>query len=149
LSDANYWEGETVPAGTPVHVVGMKGDSVTFIASGTKLTLAHDYGTGDETLRQYLDKVLVPTDPSPRIASYPKEVRHAIERAKVERGMTRDEVIASLGYPPTPDTPSLHDREWTYWYNRFQSYTVVFNDAGKVAKIVGRPAPTAELPIGH
>jgi len=147
INDANYWVGEKVPAGTLVHVEKMTGDSITFVAAGTRLTLTHEYGTAEESLQQYLDKVLVPTDPSPHIAAYPAPVRRAIDNAKVELGMTRAQVIASLGYPPTHRTPSLQDREWTYWYNRWVTYKIVFDEAGKVAEIIGRPAPTAEVPI--
>jgi hypothetical protein len=149
INDANYWVGQKLPAGTSVHVEKMSADSITFIAAGTRLTLTHEYGTAQESLQQYLDKVLVPIDPGPRIAAYPAAVRRAIDNAKVEHGMTRDQVILSLGYPPTHRTPSLQEREWTYWYNRWVTYKVVFNDAGKVAEIVGRPAPTAEVPIAN
>jgi outer membrane protein assembly factor BamE (lipoprotein component of BamABCDE complex) len=61
--------------------------------------------------------------------------------------MTRDQVIMSLGYPPTHRTASLQDAEWTYWYNTWVTYKVVFNAAGKVDNIVGSPAPTKNEPI--
>jgi SmpA / OmlA family len=147
VSDANYWAGEELPAGTPVHVDKVTADSVTFTGGGATLTLTHEYGTAQESLQQYIDKVLVPTDPRARIAAYPAAVRRAIHSARVERGMTREQVIAALGYPPTHHTPSVQDKEWTYWYNHWASYEVVFDDAGKVADVIGRPAPTAQLPI--
>ncbi|MET0151571.1 MAG: hypothetical protein ABW298_03030 [Candidatus Binatia bacterium] len=31
--------------------------------------------------------------------------------------------------------------QWTYWYNRWVTYKVVFDDAGEVGEVVGRPAP--------
>ncbi len=147
INDANFWVGKTVPAGTPVRVEKVTRDSVTFVAAGVEITLTHGYGTAEESLQQYLDKVLIVADPRPRIAAYPAAVRRAIDSGKVERGMTREQVIASLGYPPTHRTASLRDREWTYWYNRWVTYKVAFDDSGKVADVVGRPAPTAELPI--
>ncbi|MBI2962465.1 MAG: outer membrane protein assembly factor BamE [Deltaproteobacteria bacterium] len=147
INDANYWVGKTLPAGTPVRVEKATRDSVTFVAADVKLTLTHEYGSGQEAPQQYFDKVLSGADPRPRIAAYPAAVRRAIDSGKVERGMTRNQVIASLGYPPTHRTTSLQEREWTYWYNRWITYKVVFDDAGKVADVVGRPAPTAEVPI--
>jgi SmpA / OmlA family len=147
INDANYWVGEELPAGTPVRVDKVSADSATFTAGGTTLTLTHEYGTAEESLQQYLDKVLVRTDPRGRIAAYPAAVRRAIDSARVERGMTREQVIAALGYPPTHHTPSLQDKEWTYWYSRWATYKVVFDDAGKVADVIGKPAPTAQLPI--
>lgn len=149
INDANYWIGKTVPAGTPVRAEKMTRDSVTLAAGDVRLTLTHQYGTGQESLQQYLDKVLIAADPRPRIAAYPAAVRRAIDNGKVERGMTREQVIASLGYPPTHRTASVQEREWTYWYNRWVTYKVVFDDVGKVAEVVGRPAPTAEVPIAN
>jgi hypothetical protein len=147
VSDANYWVGATLPAGTQVKIEKIDRDSATFRAGEVRLTLTHQYGTDEESLQQYLDKVLTKTDPRPRLAVYSSAVRRAIAHSKVERGMTRDQVIASLGYPPTHQTKSTREREWTYWYNRWVTFKVVFDESGKVADIVGHPAPTAEVPI--
>jgi hypothetical protein len=147
ITDANYYVGTTVPFGTPVQIQQVGRDSVTFLADGKKLTLYHKYGTDQETLRQYLDKVLVATSPKSRAASFPRAVQDAIRDGRVERGMTREQVILSLGYPPTHRTPSLTAAEWLYWYNRWVSYKVLFNDAGVVTQVVGRPAPTTDQPI--
>jgi len=147
VSDANYWVGETIPAGTPVKIENVKPHSVTVVAGTTKLTLKHEYGTKEESFEQYLNKILVPYDPRRRIGEFPDEVQSAIAKAKVERGMTREQVLLSLGYPPAHRTPSLKDLEWTYWYNRWITYRVLFDQRGKVTGVVGRPAPTAEVEI--
>jgi outer membrane protein assembly factor BamE (lipoprotein component of BamABCDE complex) len=155
ISDANYWVGTLLPAGTPVRIDKLTDDGAMLSAGDVKLKLTHEYGAKEESRDQYLAKVLVANDPKPRIAAYPKEVRRAIEKAKVERGMTREQVLLSLGHPATSVTPSLQGKEWTYWYNpeaqpwynRWAAYKVVFDDAGKVADVIGRPAPTAQVPI--
>jgi SmpA/OmlA family protein len=148
ISDANYWVGKLLPAGTFVRVGEVTEDAVALSAGDLKLKLTHEYGTDEEPLDQYLAKVLVKNDPKPRIAAYPKAVRRAIEYGKVEIGMTREQVLLSLGYPATDRTPSLQDREWTYWYNqRGDRYQVAFDEAGKVSGVIGRPAPTAEVKI--
>jgi hypothetical protein len=147
ISDANYWTGTKLPVGTPVRIEHLTSDSVTFSTGKVLLTLTHEYGTKKESFQQYLDKVLVASDPRPQIADYPRPVRRAIDNAKIERGMTREQVLLSLGYPPMDRTASVQDREWTYWWNRSFYYKVVFDDAGKVADVVGRPAPTAEVAI--
>ena len=61
--------------------------------------------------------------------------------------MTREQVILSLGYPATHRTASISAPEWTYWYNRWVTYKVEFDDKGVVANVVGRPAPTHDQPI--
>jgi hypothetical protein len=148
ISDANYWVGKLLPAGTVVRVGDVSEDAVTLLAADLKLKLTHEYGTDEEPLDQYLAKVLVTNDPKPRIAAFPKAVRRAIEYGKVEIGMTREQVLISLGYPATDRTPSLQDQEWTYRYNhRDTPYRVAFDEAGKVSDVIGRPAPTAEVKI--
>lgn len=149
VSDANYWVGNTIAAGTPVKIESVKPHALTLVAGSTKLTLKHEYGTKEESFEHYIDKLLVPYDPRRRIGEFPDEVKSAIAKSKVERGMTREQVIFSLGYPPAHKTPSLKDLEWTYWYNRWITYKVLFDERGKVAGVVGRPAPTAEVAIEH
>jgi len=147
INDANYYVGTTIPYGTPVTIQGVGSDSVTFVADGKKLTLVHRYGRDQESMQQYIDKVLVAGDPKPRVAGYSHSAQDAIKEGRVERGMTRDQVICSLGYPATHKTPSIDSREWTYWYNRWVTYKVAFDDAGKVATVIGRPAPTHDQDV--
>ena len=123
--------------------------AVTLSAGDLTLKLTHEYGTDEEPLDQYLAKVLVKSDPDRASPPIPKAVRRAIEYARVEIGMTHEQVLLSLGYPPTDRTPSLQDQEWTYWYNHRDRYKLVFDEAGKVAEVIGRPAPTAEVPIAN
>jgi outer membrane protein assembly factor BamE (lipoprotein component of BamABCDE complex) len=61
--------------------------------------------------------------------------------------MTKEQVVMSLGYPPTHRTASVSDNEWTYWYNRWVTYKVQFDNQGLVANVIGRPAPTQDKPI--
>jgi hypothetical protein len=147
ISDANYWVGKILPAGTPVRVGEVTQGAVTLSAGDLKLKLTHEHGTDEEPLDQYLAKVLVKSDPKPRIAAYPKAVRRAIEYGRVEIGMTHEQVLLSLGYPATDRTPSLQDQEWTYWYNQRDRYKLAFDEAGKVSEVIGRPAPTADVKI--
>jgi hypothetical protein len=147
INDANYQVGAILPFGSQAQVQAMRGRSVTFLADGRTLTLTQSYGTAQESFEAYLAKILVSEDPRVRFASWPKGVQEAVSAGHVEKGMTREQVLMSLGYPPTHRTPSLNDRQWTYWYNRWVTFQVVFDDAGKVDQIVGSPAPTTNNPI--
>lgn len=147
IVDANYYVGSNLAFGSPVAIQGMTKDSATFTAGATKLTLLHRYGTQQESLDQYLSKVLVSTDPHVRFQSFPPKVQEAITNAKVEKNMTREQVLMSIGYPPTHKTASIDQPTWTYWYNRWVTYTVTFDDKGKVSDISGSDAPTTNHPI--
>jgi hypothetical protein len=147
ISDANYWVGSTLPAGTPVQVVAAGRNSVTFDAEGRKLTLVHQYGKDQESMQQYLDKVFVGSDPRGTIATYSRSAQDAIREGRVERGMTKEQVLASVGYPPVHRTTSTSMNEWLFWYNRWVTYKVQFDDSGKVTNVVGRPAPTRDQEV--
>jgi SmpA / OmlA family len=147
VSDANYFLGATIPAGTPVQVQSLTGNSITFTADGRQLTLVHSYGKDQESIQQYVNKILVPNDPKAQLATFPRSAQQAIHDGRVEKGMTREEVIMSLGYPPTHRTASTTSNEWTYWYNRWVSYKVQFDEHGVVSNVIGRPAPTQDQPI--
>lgn len=148
ITDANYFIGTQIPLGTPVRVEKMGRDSATVVFGNAKLTLEQRYGNEQEPFDRYLGKILVAADPAPRVAAFAADVREAIRDGRVERGMTREQVILSLGYPPTHRTPSTDAKEWTYWYNRWVTYKVRFDDAGKVSQVIGRPAPTSDRVVG-
>ncbi|ADH85291.1 hypothetical protein [Desulfurivibrio alkaliphilus] len=63
------------------------------------------------------------------------EMLQFIRRGEVKPGMTRDEVIATRGYPPGHETPNLEMDQWRYWEHRFGTKLVRFED-GKVVEII-------------
>jgi hypothetical protein len=146
VSDANYTVGSTLPFGSQATVEKVTSDTLTFRAGGTELTLGHSYGREQESSQQYFTKILVTADPRATFASWPKDVQSAISESRVEVGMTKPQVIMSLGYPPTHRTASTDLNTWVYWYNRWVTYEVIFGDNGKVANPVGN-APTHNQPI--
>ena len=147
ISDANYYVGSTLPLGTPAQVQDAGRGYVALRADGRIFKLYHQYGREQESFRQYLDKILLSEDPKTKLASFPPDVQKAIENSRVEVGMTKEQVLMSLGYPPTHRTPSTSSNRWTYWYYHWDHYRVVFDDTGKVSRIVGTSAPTRNQPV--
>lgn len=146
VNDGNYSVGAILPFGSAATVTAMTGNSVTFTAGGMPLTLVQSYGTAQESGDQYFNKILVATDPHIRFNTFPKDVQSAITDARVERGMTKEQVLMSIGYPPTHRTASTDSNAWTYWQNRWVTYQVQFGEDGKVVNFVGN-APTHNQPI--
>ena len=145
VSDANYAVGSTLPFGSPAVIEAMTTDSATLRSGGTKLTLVQNYGREQESAEQYFGKILVGTDPHTRFATFPKMAQAAVTDGRVELGMTKEQVLMSLGYPPTHRTASTELDTWTYWYNRWVTYQVIFSK-GVVQNLVGN-APTHNEPI--
>jgi hypothetical protein len=145
VSDANYHVGTMLPAGTPAQVQSAGRSSLTILAGSTKLTLVQAYGK--EPFQQYIDKILVVEDPKPKLATFPQAVQSAIHGGRIEVGMNKDQVLASVGYPPSHRTASTAANEWLYWRNRWITYKVQFDDGGKVIGLVGINPPTSNQPI--
>ena len=92
---------------------------------------------------QYLELIFLREDPHAKLpkpgkdkkqAAAAERTRRLIEEATVEPGMTKNEVVMALGYPPVHRTPSLSAPMWTYWANRWATFEVYF-DGDKVARV--------------
>ena len=68
----------------------------------------------------------------------PPKVREAIQEGKVIPGMTREQVILSVGYPPTHRTPSVDATVWNHWASRAGRYEIHWK-GNTVDRLVGAP----------
>lgn len=148
LSDGGFLVGRIIPAGTPVKLTGTNRGVANVEIDGKRYRLSNEFGARAEDFGKWLQKVLVDRNPGAKIASYPKPARDAIKSGRIARGMTKEQVIVSLGYPPAHATSSLDASDWTYMYNRWGRYIVRFNDAGRVRDVnaIGRWRETVLAP---
>jgi outer membrane protein assembly factor BamE (lipoprotein component of BamABCDE complex) len=145
ISDGNWYESASLlnspsgmlPLGTPVTVVDVADKSFAMrSADYGDFTVSNDYGT--EGLANYMAKILVRDDPKLTVESFPEEVQEAIFEGRVLRGMTKQQVLMAIGYPPTHRTPGIGANEWTYWANRWRTYKLQFDREGRLSRAWGR-----------
>ena len=141
ISDGNYAGLPMLPAGTPIKVVSVGRHKVFAEVAGKKVRLGHDYGRAEESLEQWISKIVVEEDPKPRIAAYPADVRAAISEGRVALGMTREQAVVAIGYPLTSETPSLESLLWRHWVSSFEEYQLRWGPDGRLTEVV------AEAPI--
>jgi hypothetical protein len=70
-------------------------------------------------------------------AGLPKEQsidRTTLESGDMERGMSKEHILLSCGFPPEPENPMEEDI-WFYWVNSWKKCAVYF-EGGVVVKIV-------------
>ena len=128
IADVNFQQGTLVPFGTRVTITSVRGNDVTFQAPGQPpLTVVLKYGRRTLDMDTFVHRLFVEQDPKAKLACVSKKIREAIEAGTVEPGMTRDQVLMSLGYPPAHRTPSLDSPQWIYWQNRWQTFVVGFD----------------------
>jgi len=143
ISDSNYATLPMIPAGTPAKVTGYGRHRASADIGGKKMRLGHDYGRDQETLQQWTAKMIVADDPKIKIATYPAAVQDAIKQGRLSPGMTKEQVIISVGYPLTNENSSLDGPIWRMWVSSFGEYQVVWGADGRVKEIAADPGSRA------
>jgi len=101
------------------------------------MRLGHEYGRDQESLDQWVSKIVVAEDPRPRIKSYPKDVQDAIYEGKLVIGMTREQVITAIGYPLTSENVALDQPVWRMWRSTHGEYDLNFRSDGRLGSVTG------------
>jgi hypothetical protein len=69
------------------------------------MRLGHDCGREQETLDQWVRKIVVDVEPTTKISGYAPDVQAAIRQGRVMAGMTREQTLIAVGYLLTCETP--------------------------------------------
>jgi hypothetical protein len=131
----NYKRGDLIPLGTEVEIQSAKKRVIVFTVpsrANQTLQLVNDHGAG-VNLVQLFERTF--DREAPGYAGASGKIREAIEQGDIIKGMTRDQVLLSRGYPPRNRTPSLELDRWRYWDHRFSTRLIHFGDDGKVTEI--------------
>jgi hypothetical protein len=138
ISDINYDENgkKIIPAGTPIKVTGYGHYRVRVDVNGKPQAIGNDYSrdlSNDEFAKRYV----VNDDPAAKIAAFPKKTQDAIASARIIKGMTREQVLMSVGYPVSSENHHLEDKTWRFWLNSWAEFRVKFDDTGHVVDVDG------------
>jgi hypothetical protein len=138
ISDINYDEnGKTiVPAGTPIRVTGYGHYRVKVDVNGKRQAIGNDYSR-DLSLDAFAKRYVVSDDPGAKIAGFPKKIQQAIASARIITGMTREQVLMSVGYPVSSENHNLDDKIWRFWLSSWSEFRVKFDDGGRVTDVEG------------
>lgn len=135
INDNWFQVGTPIKAGTRVQIMEVRKNSVLFQAEGhPPIRLELKYGEKLVAFDDYLRRVFPDTNPLLKFGKKKSKLEQAAIDGRVEPGMTRDQVILAIGYPPAHMTPSLEQDSWHYWTNRWHQYYVIFSK-GKVDRV--------------
>lgn len=137
ISDANWNVNPMIPAGAPIKLLSYGRYRAFVVVDGREMRLGQDYGREQEPLEAFATKWIVPQSPKDRIAKYPEKIREAIRIGKVAVGMTREQALIAVGYPPTHQTASLDAPVWNLWTTRTGRYQVIWSADGRIKEIQG------------
>ena len=144
ISDANWSYLPMIPAGQPIKITDYGRYRIHVEVEGKSMRLGLDYGRS-ESLGQFARKIVVAQDPKAKIATWPAGVQEAVKLGKIAVGMTKEQVIVSLGYPPLHQTPSLDSPQWKYWFTRVGTFVVLWDDRGRLREVIADPGTRAAV----
>ena len=138
ISDINYEEkgGKIIPVGTPVKVTGFGHYRVKVDIDGRHQAIGNDYSR-DLPLDVFAKRYVIAEDPALKIADFPKKIQDAIASARVTLGMTREQVLMSVGYPVSSENANLNAQTWKFWLSSFSEFHVTFDDIDHVIEVTG------------
>jgi hypothetical protein len=130
-----------ISAGTPIRTKSYSTYHVTVdvdVVYTQRMELGLDFGRS-QSIDDWARKMIVQDDPKLRLASWSESVRSAVRAGKIEIGMTKEQVIVSLGYPPAHETPYLGADRWKYWYGKLDTFLVLWDDQERVRDVIADP----------
>lgn len=137
ISDEPALDLPFVPLGSRLKVVSMSTGRAGVLIEGRKMRVGVDYGYKQETAAQFVARITSTEDPQPRLAALPPEVRAAVEAGRVRAGMTREQVMMSLGRPRLDLVPTLDVADWTYHLENGDMAKARFDAEGRLEAIEG------------
>jgi hypothetical protein len=144
ISSSNYAHLPFIAIGTPVLIRAVDDAKAIVEINGQQMLLRPDPAQTRESPAQWLHKAVVVQDPRRRLEDFPAGVRAAIQSGRVMKGMTREQVIMSIGHPQVDDKKGLEAPSWRYWWSGFESFYVQWT-RDKVRKIDGDSATVNRL----
>ncbi len=149
IHSTNYHKGKVLSAGSLVLISFAEGKDIEFQDTKGRrfaLTLVKKHAVPGMTLKTYFEQLFSAEDPYRKEGPFEKltdSERWNIKNGTIEKGMSREAVLAAYGYPPGHETPSLDDDKWTYWVDSRKPMTVFFKD-GRIYRIMSEGKLIAE-----
>ena len=139
ISDANWSDLPFVPAGARIVLKDYGRQRAEVLIDGRKMRIGLDYGRKEQTREQFVGSLIVKEDPRQRLASFPAEQQEAIRAGKLRIGMSKEQVIMSLGYPRADLARSPASEQWLYHTLDEQQIAVVFGPSETVVRVDAGP----------
>jgi len=137
--ELNYQVGDFIPAGSPVEIADIGRKAIELVGPGGQkinLRYAAKY-TRIKRPAEWLQTVMSFTDPSGEWASLSALDQQGIREGAAKVGMSKQAVLAAMGWPPAHKTRSLDANRWIYWRNRRGTIALHF-EGNTISRIGGR-----------
>lgn len=137
INEASWPSQAFVPAGSRLKVLDYGSHKASVLIDGRKMRMGIDWARGKETIQQFVARATSTEDPRPKIAAYPERVHNAVRSGRVFAGMTKEQVLLSMGRPRLDFVPTLDQSEWKYEVPEYEELFLVFDEAGVLKEVDG------------
>ena len=127
-------EQHVVPVGSPIRATSYGKHRVKVVVENKNQALLNEYSR-DLPVEQFAKRYIVPDDPAVKIKSFPQNIQYAIAAGHLVKGMTREQVLMSVGYPASSEVPNLVSKEWLFWITDKVQYRVKFDEKERLADV--------------
>ncbi|MBN1550994.1 hypothetical protein JW979_05980 [bacterium] len=126
-SSAGHLKHTRIPPNTPVELLGMGRRHIRIRIPETShvITIRASEWNSKPTEEIFRD---VFSENTLNLDAYNPEKLDAIISGTVQKGMTRDEVLLTLGYPLRTETPTLNRNVWKYSIDKNHSISILYRD---------------------
>jgi hypothetical protein len=140
ISDLNAPSAERhrVPVGSPIHVTSVGKHKIKLDIENKKRVFVNDNSRA-LSMAEFVKRFVVSEDPSTKIKTFPMNVQVAIADGRLIHGMTREQVLMSLGYPTYDDVPNLGSKTWLFWITDHAQFRVTFGPDDRLADVENVP----------
>ncbi len=121
----NYIRGTYLEPATKVLVTKVTNTSAELVAGGAIITIANIQKHTQLTMEAFLDRFL---SSEPFVPHISKEFATNLKTGQPSIGMSKEEILLIMGYPPTHATYSLDSVEWKYWFSRYDTKALIFEN---------------------
>ncbi len=117
--------GGVLPMCTPVRIDRIRGREIRFTSLNDNRRFRYIlHRSARSGVQAHQQRYFGPS--CPNMGQMSPEDQSGIQNAAVYQGMTKQGVIAAIGYPPEHVTPSLDGDIWGYWAGRMRRFEVHF-----------------------
>lgn len=140
IYDINYDDegARILPFGSPLTVTRHDRRKLRLLVEGKRHVIENHYSR-DLSETEFVERYVVAEDPRIAAAGFPEKIREAIASARVTPGMTREQVVMSLGWPVSSENPDLGAEVWRFWLSSFDEIQVEFDANGLVVDASASP----------
>lgn len=135
ILSTNYHKSKILKVGEKFKIIDMSGKEIIFSdEKGVEYAIIHHRKYTPISLTELFDRYFSKTSvmaPGGAFTKFTQEEQKNIRNGQIVKGMSKEAVLMSYGYPPGHATPTLESDNWIYWESRWSSKTAIF-EKGKL-----------------